>query len=117
MSGLAIPDNDMTGVSSSIDVAGSGVRQVDFVEVTVTITHPASGDLELVLRHEGGGFSRLHPKHACMGTCSAIDGFTFTSVRHLDEPADGKWTLQVRDVASQDVGRFVSWKLALSGRP
>lgn len=115
--GLAIPDNDMTGVSSSIDVAGSGVRQVDFVEVTVTITHPASGDLELVLRHEGGGFSRLHPKHACMGTCSAIDGFTFTSVRHLDEPADGKWTLQVRDVASQDVGRFVSWKLALSGRP
>jgi kexin len=115
--GLSIPDNDATGVSSSVDVSGSGVRQVDEVEVTVTITHPAAGDLELVLRHDGGARSKLHPAHRCMGTCSAINGFTFTSVRHLDEPGDGKWTLEVRDIASQDVGRFVSWKLALYGRP
>lgn len=114
--GLAIPDANPTGVSSSIDVQGSGVRQVDFVEVTVTLTHTSTGDLDLVLRHEGGGFSRLHPNHTCQ-PCSPITGFTFSSVRHLDERGDGRWTLEVRDRAPQDVGRLVSWKLTLWGRP
>lgn len=113
---LAIPDANSTGVSSTITVANSGVRAVDVVEVTVTITHPATGDLELRLVH-GGTRSLLHPAHRCMGTCSPINGFVFTSVRHLDEPADGEWRLEVRDAAAQDVGRFVSWKLALFGRP
>lgn len=113
---LAIPDGSPTGVSNTLTVSASGVRQVDVVEVTVTITHPVSGELELVLRHGGGASSRLHPAHRC-SPCSAIDGFTFTSVRHLDEPGDGAWTLEVRDGTAQDVGRWVSWRLALSGRP
>ncbi|MBE2250439.1 MAG: S8 family serine peptidase [Myxococcus sp.] len=114
--GVAIPDVSPAGVSSSIDVSGSGVRQVDVVEVTVTITHSNSGDLDVRLVHTGGVFSRLHPNHAC-NPCSAINAFTFTSLRHLDEPGDGRWTLEVRDAAPQDVGRLVSWKLALWGRP
>ncbi len=113
---LEIPDNNATGVSSTITVANSGVRQVDVVEVVVTIAHAASGDLDLRLVH-GSTRSRLHPNHTCMGTCTAIDGFTFSSVRHLDEPGDGEWKLEVRDAAAQDLGRLVSWKLALSGRP
>lgn len=114
--GAAIPDVSPAGVSSAITVSGSGVRQVDVVEVTVTITHTNSGDLDLRLVHTGGVSSRLHPNHSCR-PCSDIDGFTFTSLRHLDEPGDGTWTLEVRDAAAQDVGRLVSWKLALSGRP
>jgi subtilisin-like proprotein convertase family protein len=114
--GVMIPDVSPAGVSSAITVNGSGVRQVDFVEVTVTITHTNSGDLDVRLVHSGGVSSRLHPNHAC-SPCSAIDDFTFSSVRHLDEPGDGTWTLEVRDAAAQDVGRLVSWKLALYGRP
>lgn len=113
--GLAIPDANTTGVSSSVEVTNSGVRQVDFVEATVTISHPASGDLEVVLRH-GASTSVLHPSHSCQ-PCSDIAGFTFTSVRHLDEPGDGIWTLEVRDEAAQDLGRLVSWRLNLYGRP
>ncbi|MDP1921307.1 MAG: S8 family serine peptidase [Myxococcales bacterium] len=114
--GAMIPDVSPTGVSSPITVTGSGVRQVDFVEVTVTITHTNTGDLDVRLVHTGGVSSRLHPNHSC-SPCSAIDAFTFSSVRHLDEPGDGTWTLEVRDAAAQDVGRLVSWKLALYGRP
>lgn len=113
--GLAIPDGAMTGVQTSLTVTGSGVRQVDTVEVTVTITHPNSGELDLRLRH-GNSVSRLHPVHTC-APCTAIDAFTFTSVRHLDEPGDGSWTLEARDAASPNVGRVVSWTLALFGRP
>jgi len=112
---VLIPDSNPTGITSSIDVTGSQVRSVDVVEVTVTITHPASGDLDVRLLH-GSTRSRLHPNHRC-GPCSDINAFTFSSVRHLDEPGDGRWTLEVRDVAPQDVGRLVSWKLALTGRP
>lgn len=112
---LDVPDNDQRGVSASVDLQNTGVRQVDFVEVTVTATHPVSGDLDIVLRH-GQSTSVLHPTHSC-SPCSDIDGFTFTSVRHLDEAGDGTWTLEVRDRGPQDVGRWVSWKLALYGRP
>jgi subtilisin family serine protease len=112
---VLIPDSNGTGITSSIDVTGSQVRSVDVVEVTVTITHPASGDLDVRLLH-GATRSRLHPNHRC-SPCSAINAFTFTSLRHLDEAGDGRWTLEVRDVDPQDVGRLVSWKLALYGRP
>jgi subtilisin-like proprotein convertase family protein len=119
---LAIPDANATGVSNVITVQGSGVAEVDVVEVTLTLEHPHSGDLEVRLEHEGGGFSRLHPPHACAPdaqgrpACSRLTGVTFTSVRHLDEPGDGRWRLVVRDVAAQDVGRLVSWRLSLFGR-
>ncbi|MDX2010150.1 MAG: S8 family serine peptidase [Myxococcaceae bacterium] len=118
----AIPDASATGVSNVIPVQGSGLSEVDVVEVTLTIEHPHSGDLEVRLEHEGGGFSRLHPQHACQPgpngqpACSRLANVTFTSVRHLDEPGDGRWRLVVRDLAAQDVGRLVSWKVALFGR-
>ncbi|MCA3012746.1 MAG: S8 family serine peptidase [Myxococcaceae bacterium] len=118
----AIPDANQLGVDSVITVQGGGVAAVEVVEVTVTIEHPHTGDLEVRLEHEGGGFSRLHPAHACApGTggqpaCSPLTDVTFTSVRHLDEPGDGRWRLTVRDLSARDVGRLVSWRLLLHGR-
>lgn len=118
----AIPDASATGVSNVITVQGSGLAEVDVVEVTLTIEHPHSGDLEVRLEHEGGGFSRLHPQHACapgrsgQPACSPLAQVTFTSVRHLDESGDGRWRLVVRDLAAQDVGRLVSWRPTLFGR-
>ena len=93
------------------------------VEIEVSVAHARSGDLELTLSRTGGATDLLHPPHACLdpGTgatrCSALDAFVFTSVRHLDEPADGVWTLTVKDLVSGTTGTFHSWKLRLYGRP
>ena len=46
----------------------------------------------------------------------AGNAFVFTSVRHLDEPADGQWTLVVKDRRAATVGSITSWQLRIYGR-
>lgn len=105
-------------VSDSITVAGSGIGKIEFVEVIFTSNHPYSGDLEVVLSKSGSVSSRLAEAHACKGPCGAgyANGWRFGDIRHMDEAADGTWTLQVRDGLAQDVGTFVSWTLRIYGR-
>ncbi len=121
---LAIPDHSATGASDTVNVSGSGVGHVEFVEVTVTIPHARTGDLRIELVHAGGATSVFHDPHQCaidratrQEVCSDLDGYTFGSVRHLDEPGDGAWTLKVTDSEAGNVGTLQSWTLALHGRP
>lgn len=115
----ALPIEDGTGVptSSSITVADSGIGHLGFVQVEVTIPHTRSGDLELVLSKLGSVSSVLHPPHSCSATCTPIDGYAFGTVRHLDEPADGTWTLSVRDRVTGVSGTLDAWTLRLFGSP
>lgn len=119
---LAIPDDDVTGASSTISVASSGIGHVEWVEIEITIAHTRTADLEILLQKSGGVTDTLHPLHGCVdanfapGPCSDIDGFVFNSVRHLDEPADGQWTLVVKDRRAGTVGTLTSWKLRIFGR-
>jgi len=120
--GTAIPDNSATGTSSALTVASSGVGHVEFIEVTVSISHPRSGDLEILLDRGAGPVDVLASPHSCarlngVEQCSAIQAFTFGTVRHLDEPADGTWTLRVNDRQSGSSGTLQSWQLKLWGRP
>jgi subtilisin-like proprotein convertase family protein len=113
--GLAIPDNNAIGVSSSINIVEGGSAQQ--ITVTVDITHTFIGDLrvELVspagdqaLLHDriGGGEdnlirsygSRLHPALAALA----------------GKPIQGSWQLRVKDLAGRDVGKFNKWSLALN---
>lgn len=118
---LAIPDNNGTGVSSSISLSNTGIGHVEVVEAEVTITHAHSGELEVTLSN-GTTQSVLHPRHDCLDPdtmstqCADIDAYVFTSVRHLDEPADGTWTLTVKDRKSGVTGTFNDWKLRVFGR-
>lgn len=119
-----IPDDDATGISDTLTVASSGIAKLDFVEVQVTITHPRSGDLSLVLSHGGGGSSVFMVPHACdtdssthLEACTDVAAYVFGSVRHLDEPGDGAWTLTVRDRQAGHTGTLAQWKLTLHGRP
>jgi subtilisin-like proprotein convertase family protein len=121
---LAIPDANATGVSSTLTLANTGVGHVEFVEVIPTLAHPRTGDLEIVLSHAGGASDFLHLSHECppdavtkQEVCSPIVEYPFGSVRHLDEPGDGDWTLTVRDRRSGAAGTLQSWKLVLYGRP
>ena len=121
---LAIPDADATGVASTVTVANSGIGHVEFVEIIPTVTHARTGDLEFVLSRPGGASDVLHVPHTCepdqvtnREVCSPIVDYAFGSVRHLDEPGDGDWTLTVKDRRTGSVGSLQSWKLVLYGRP
>jgi kexin len=115
---LAIPDADPLGVSDAIVVAGSGIQHLEHVEILFDAAdHPYSGDLDIELLAPSGTVSVLVETHAIPSgvTPVAYDGFRFGSVRHLDEPADGTWTLTVRDLAAPDTGTFRAWGLTFRG--
>jgi subtilisin-like proprotein convertase family protein len=70
-----------------------------------------------VLRSPNGETSVLAEEHLCPQGSVPYSNWVFGSVRHLDEPADGTWTLFVRDREAQLVGTFDSWRLRFRGRP
>ena len=120
---MAIPDNDLSGASAPITVSGSGIGNVEVIEVQVSITHARTADLEITLQKSGGASDVLYALHSCIdpdtfnpAPCSDLDAFVFTSVRHLDEPADGQWTLVVKDRRAANVGTLTSWQLRIYGR-
>lgn len=115
---LPIPDNNTTGVSSTINVVASGIGKIEFVEINFNTDHTYVGDLEITLTAPSGTVSRLNEVHGCAGGACPFTGSTwrFGSARHLGEPANGNWTLAVKDLAAFDTGTFQSWQLTFYGR-
>lgn len=112
----SIPDNDPAGVVVKTQVAGSGVSQLEWVEVFFDSEHVYAGDLQLTLRHESTGTeSVLARPHQCSGRCAPYANWRFGTGHHLDEAADGEWSLSVVDAGPQDTGRIRSWRLVLHG--
>lgn len=111
----AIPDDNATGVNSSIVVSGSGIQHIEWVAVTFTADHARSGDLEVVLTAPSGTSSVLAEQHTCPAGCTPYNGWVFGDARDLGEGADGTWTLTVKDLASGTVGTFSSWQLTFYG--
>lgn len=115
---LAIPDRNLAGVSSAINIASTLV--VERADVTVNITHPFIGDLEVVLTSPTGTVSYLMYRPS-QGNLSAVGSsqhdvhFTLDTVLDWGESATGKWTLNVRDLQTGDVGTFIDWTLDLVG--
>lgn len=104
-SALAIDDAG-AAASSPITIAGSGITRIEYVEVTVDITHADWGNLTIDLKRSGdySTTSRLLLAHKCLNASSteidcSVTGntFRFGSSRHLGESADGTWTLEVFD--------------------
>jgi proprotein convertase subtilisin/kexin type 2 len=112
---LVVPVTD-----SVVVPAECGITQIEFVEVRVTTDHTYSGDLRIRLISPQGSVSRLAESRICAGEgsnpCGAFKGWTFGSMRHLDEAATGTWTLELADTAEFDEGRLEKWSLTLYGR-
>jgi subtilisin-like proprotein convertase family protein len=130
----AIPDDDPTGVSSTISVGGVGVlRDLD---VRVNIAHPYDGDLSIRLRAPDGTTIPLVSNRGGSGdnfvdtdlddeaaVAIAAGRAPFTGSFRPEAPlstfggrdADGTWTLTVVDTAAQDVGSLTSWRLSARG--
>ncbi len=108
---VPIPDNDATGVSSTINVSED--LNIEWVEVTLDVTHTYRGDLEIVLTSPSGTESILAETRGDSG--DGYLGWTFTSARHWDEASLGDWTLTIRDLLNLDTGTFDSWELNIYG--
>jgi len=116
----AIPDYPASGLEVGINLNCPGITAIEFVEVQVTTSHAYHGDLRIELVSPQGGVSELVQDRTCdtaiADPCGAFSGWTFGSVRHLDEPAAGRWTLRVSDRARSDTGSLQSWRVVVYGR-
>ena len=123
----AIPDNNASGISSSLTVSNAPIK-VEHVEVTVNLTHQQAGDLILKLIAPNGTESILvnRPGKAPGSDASQrgdVDfagsntlNFTFTTTHSWGEAANGTWTLKVIDAASGQTGTLNNWSLNLFGQ-
>ncbi len=115
---LAVPDNNTTGVTSTINVAAS--QTITSVSVTVGLTHTYQGDLELALIGPDNTTVLLHNRTG--GTTDNINttyNITTRSNQALSafngKNTAGAWKLRVRDLASGDVGTLNTWKITFNG--
>jgi subtilisin-like proprotein convertase family protein len=108
-----IPDDDTTGLTSSVYI--DRAMKVETVEVVFDATHPARGDLRVVLTSPDGTQSLLAEPHNDPG--NNYSQWTFTTNHDWDEISKGNWTLHVTDEEAQDVGVWNSWKLNIYGTP
>jgi kexin len=114
----SIPDDNQTGVSSSITLgADSPAVRIEYVEVYFTAPHPRWSDLEVTLTAPSGTQSILATSSTTFGssTTSGYDNWRFGTARDLGESSRGTWTLHVRDLVSNDVGDFQSWRVRVYG--
>lgn len=110
--GLAIPDNNAAGVTRTFAISNVSLR-VEHATLTVDITHANRGDLEVVLVSPYGTTSRLMEVHGDTG--DHYRNWTFSSVRHWGEQANGTWTVRVADKRSGTSGTLNYLKLELFG--
>lgn len=99
---LDIPDNSETGVTRTFDFTGTNMR-VEFVQFTVTITHPFRGELEYTLTSPSG-MKAVVNRRTNDNTANLV--WTFGDTQHWGEQSDGMWTLTVADRKAGNTGTF-----------
>lgn len=108
-----IPDNYPDGITRTFDFPETNLR-VEHVQVRVFVVHPFRGDLEMTLVAPSGTESRLVRSND--DDSAGYQGWTFSSVRHRGESAQGEWKLRIADrVAGHDEGMLLQATLTLHG--
>jgi subtilisin-like proprotein convertase family protein len=114
----AIPDNNTTGITSTINVPNS--MTITSVSVNVGITHTFQGDLEVALIGPDNTTVILHNRTGS-GTDNINTTYNITTRSNqalsafTGKNTAGAWKLRVRDLASADTGTFNSWKVTFNG--
>ncbi len=112
--GLSIPDNNTTGLTSSILISGAPADfSIEAVEVIFSATHARRGNIQVTLTSPSGMVSLLAGVRSDFAP--NYNAWTFTSVAHWGESPNGTWTLRVKDLTAGTVGTFNSWSLRIHG--
>jgi M6 family metalloprotease-like protein len=112
----AIPDNQPTGISETLQVDDAIVFAA--LTVSVDISHSYRGDLQVQLTAPWGDVVVLHPKNSGGSADDLKLSWDATTLPALaawrGRSAQGAWRLLVQDLAAQDVGRLNRWALAFT---
>ncbi len=107
---IAIPDNNATGITSNINVSGSGT--ITAVSVSLDITHTWRGDLVVTLVSPSGSQSVLSNRSG-----GSADDLVLTNVdipAFVGQGATGTWSLKVADRAGLDLGTLNSFSVDIT---
>ncbi|HEY9633090.1 MAG TPA: proprotein convertase P-domain-containing protein [Coleofasciculaceae cyanobacterium] len=114
----AIPDNDPTGIQDIIRVLETG--RVRDIFVNVNITHSWIGDLRVQLTAPNGMIVLLHDRTGASQD-KIQQTYNIQAIPALaslrNSRINGDWTLQVQDVAANNVGILQSWALEIDVTP
>jgi subtilisin family serine protease len=107
----AIPDNSAVGVTRTVTNNVSGFMEE--VEVTMSITHAARGQIEIYITSPSGYTSRL--TRSFSSSVAMPSSWIYISNAFWGEQAQGVWSVNVRDVASGTTGTWnsfsVNWRM------
>jgi subtilisin-like proprotein convertase family protein len=112
--GLDIPDNNATGINSTIALNQPGLA--GRIKAGIGITHTFIGDLEVELVSPSGDKALIHNRQG--GNQDNI-GQTYDSAANpalaalTGKPAAGNWELRVRDLDRQDSGKLDHWNIEI----
>uniref|UniRef100_A0A8V5GUS8 Uncharacterized protein n=1 Tax=Melopsittacus undulatus TaxID=13146 RepID=A0A8V5GUS8_MELUD len=102
---------------STADLEQSGMRTLEHVAVTVTITHPRRGNLEIRLFCPSGMMSLIGTARSMDSDPNGFADWTFSTVRCWGEEAQGTYRLVIRDTGDESLrpGTLKQWQLTLYG--
>ncbi|NXN56220.1 PCSK7 convertase, partial [Rynchops niger] len=102
---------------TTADLELSGMRTLEHVAVTVTITHPRRGNLEIRLFCPSGMMSLIGTARSMDSDPNGFADWTFSTVRCWGEEAQGTYRLVVRDIGDDSLrpGTLKQWQLTLYG--
>ena len=104
-----IPDNNTTGITSTINVSGRSGNAPASTSVSVDIRHTYSGDLIVELIAPDGTVYMLSNRVG-----GSADNIIKTYTVNLSSEAiNGAWKLRARDRAASDTGYINSWSITM----
>ena len=115
---LAIPDNNLTGITSTLAV--SDALTISSISVGCNITHTYKGDLAVTLIGPDGTSAILH-NHTGGSADNVVTTFAVATApaqaltAFNGKGTAGSWKLQVVDNAAQDVGTLNTWTITFNG--
>ncbi|QIL21305.1 M4 family metallopeptidase [Thermomonas sp. HDW16] len=104
---VSIPDNNSTGVTSSIAVSGRTGNGQASTPVAVNIVHPYIGDLIVDLIAPDGSVYNISNRSG--GSADNIN--KTVNINLSGEALNGTWKLRAADRARSDVGYINSWSI------
>jgi len=115
---IAIPDNSVSGASNALAVPGGPpVQVVEAVQISVTATHPAIGDLGIELVSPLGTRSVLKNIRDGFAGSANLNGMVLLSNAFYGENPAGVWTIKVVDGSGVNAtaGTLTGWSIRVFG--
>jgi subtilisin family serine protease/subtilisin-like proprotein convertase family protein len=115
---ITIPDNSVTGSApSTLTVPANPVQVIEAVQISVTATHPAIGDLGIELKSPSITASVLKNIRDGFAGSADLNGMVLLSNAFYGENPAGVWTIKVVDGSGVNTtaGTLTGWSIRVFG--